>query len=204
MYRVLRERQHTQQQPAGAAPIRPVSGRVRQGRRGAVRRGAVTLWTVLCLPVVLSVLVVMVEVSHLWQARVELENALEAGVLAAVKEWGDQGGGAKSIRTARAVGNAYTKANTIHDVQVDLDDESVATSVKWCFGSAARCRTGFDFQHAPEATAELAVVLQATAKVHRLLRPLGPFIGEPTVTAKVVAFYDCSSKHHRPQLIRLN
>lgn len=203
MYGVSRTRQNTKQQLAGTAPIRQALGRKRYRR--AVRRGAITLWTILCLPVVLSVLVVMVEVSHLWQVRVELENALEAGVLAAVKEWEDQGGGAKSIPAARAVGNAYTKANTIQDVQVDLGDRSVAASVNWCFGKATDRKTGFDFQHAPDATSELAVVLEATAKVNRLCGPLtGSFCGEATVTAKVAAFYDCSTSPPQPKLIRLN
>jgi len=149
--------------------------------------------------------VVTVEVGHLWQARVELENALESSVLATVKQWGDQGGGAANIPAARAAGLAYASANTLHGVPVDLDDASVAFSARWHFGRAEACGTGFDFQHNPEATTELAVVLEGTAEVDRLCRPfVGSFFGEPTVTARVAASYDSSGSQDGPQLIRLD
>ena len=41
----------------------------------------------------LVLLSVLLGIASLWLARVELETALEAAALAAVKEWGDQGGG---------------------------------------------------------------------------------------------------------------
>jgi hypothetical protein len=50
-------------------------------------------------------------VANLWVARVELENALEASSLAAVKHWGDAGGGDTLV--PRMVGVNYAKANSV-------------------------------------------------------------------------------------------
>ena len=60
---------------------------------GRLRRGAVTLWTVLFMPVLLVLFFVVVEGVNLWLARVELENALESSALAAVKHWAESGSG---------------------------------------------------------------------------------------------------------------
>ena len=100
--------------------INPPSGRLRSPRRGAI-----TVWLILSIPVVITLLCVVAEVGNLWLARIELTNALEASALAAVKEWGDAGGG--STLGPRKVGNAYAMANTINGAVVDLtlvDDDS--------------------------------------------------------------------------------
>lgn len=55
------------------------------------RRGVATLWLILALPAVLTLLVVVVEVGNLWTARAELESALEAAALAGAQEWCDSG-----------------------------------------------------------------------------------------------------------------
>jgi hypothetical protein len=54
---------------------------------------------------------VLVGVANLWLARVELENATEAAALAAVKAWGDVGGG--STLAPRNVGVAFAHANSV-------------------------------------------------------------------------------------------
>ncbi len=92
------------------APRVSQSVRLRRTRR-TPRRGVVTLWTILTVPVMLFMLAFVVEIAHLWSARVELENSLEAAALAAVKEWGDAGGG--STLVPRYVGVAYAAANGI-------------------------------------------------------------------------------------------
>ena len=66
----------------------------------------------------LLMLTFVVEIAHLWVARAELENSLEAAALAAVKEWGDAGGGSTLI--PRQVGLVYAAANTIDDDPVEL------------------------------------------------------------------------------------
>lgn len=163
------------------------------------------MWTVLCIPLILTILFVVAEVSQLWQARVQLENAMEAAALAAVQEWGDTGGGIKNIAAAQTAGRAYGKANLVHGVQVDLDDQSVVPTVAWSFGSAMPRGSGFDFTSAPEANSKFAVVLQATVKVARLCRSiLGPAAKDSTVTVKIAAFYDPAATQPQPRLIRLN
>ena len=182
------------------AGIRPV----RSDHRGR-RRGVVTLWTLLCIPILVLVLVGVAEVNRLGQARVQLENALESAVLAAVQEWGDHGGGAKWIAQAQAMGKAYAQANPVQGIPVDLDDPAVASAVEWSFGTGTPCKNGYDFRPDPKARARLVVVLQATVKVSPLCRPvLGGGIGGGTVSAAVAAYYDPHGAHDRPRLIRLN
>lgn len=178
--------------------------RMRPDERGP-RRGVVTLWTLLCIPILLLVLVGVVEVNRLGQARVQLENALESAVLAAVEEWGREGGGSKWIARAQAIGKAYALANTVQGMPVDLEEPALASAVEWSFGSGRACGSGYEFRLDPEAKADLIVVLRATVKVPPLCRPLaGGGIGGGTVGAVVAAHYDPHRKHDRPRLVRLD
>ncbi len=76
------------------------------------------VWFIVGLPVILTLLCVILEVGNLYLARTELHDALEAAAQAAVKDWGDHGGG--DTMHARLVGNNYAMANTINGVQVNL------------------------------------------------------------------------------------
>ena len=78
---------------------------------GKSRRGSATLWMVIWLPCLLALFVTLVGVSNLWLARVELENAVESAALAAVKQWGDAGGGDTLI--PRQAGVNYAAANGV-------------------------------------------------------------------------------------------
>ncbi|MCS7303479.1 MAG: pilus assembly protein TadG-related protein, partial [Thermoguttaceae bacterium] len=73
--------------------------RNRSGRDRRARRGIATFWLLLFVPVFLVLLGLVVNVANLWLARVELETALEAAALAAVKEWGENLSGGTSIPT---------------------------------------------------------------------------------------------------------
>jgi Putative Flp pilus-assembly TadE/G-like len=75
------------------------------------RRGSATLWMVLWLPCLLALFCVLVGVANLWLARIELENSLESAALAAVKAWGEAGGG--DTLAPRNVGVAYAHANSV-------------------------------------------------------------------------------------------
>jgi Flp pilus assembly protein TadG len=84
------------------------------------RRGSATLWMVMWLPCLMALFCVLVGVANLWLSRVELENAMEAAALAAVKEWGaDPGAG---TLPARSVGVAYAQANLVRGQGVTIDD----------------------------------------------------------------------------------
>lgn len=108
--------------PTPSATIEPTMARHPQlaiPQRGRdARRGIATLWVILTTPVLLFRLALVVDIAHLWSARVELENSLEAAALAAVKEWGDADGGSTLI--PRQVGVAYAAANTIDDEPVPI------------------------------------------------------------------------------------
>jgi len=116
--------------PAATAPdaaIAPTgrTGASRTGARASVRklsrrrRGVAALWLILALPVLVLLLGVVIEIGNVWLARVELENAMEAAALAAVKEWGGAGGGS-GTETARWVGVEYAKANTVTGTAVGI------------------------------------------------------------------------------------
>jgi hypothetical protein len=70
------------------------------------------------LPIFVFLFVGVVMIGNIWLARVELENSLEAAALAAVKEWGDAGGGDTLI--PRNVGVDFAAANTISGVPVEI------------------------------------------------------------------------------------
>lgn len=75
------------------------------------RRGIAVLWLVIWGSLFLTFFCVVLEIATLWQAQVEVNNALDSAALAAVKEWGASGSGATQI--PRDVGVAYTAANPI-------------------------------------------------------------------------------------------
>jgi len=80
-------------------------------RKAQHRRGVATIWLLLLLPLFIILLCLVVEIGNLWLARAELEDALEAAALAAVKEWAEAGGG--STLVSRNIGVAYAGANTV-------------------------------------------------------------------------------------------
>lgn len=101
-------------------PMVHKSDAIRRNRRAP--RGVVALWTLLMIPVLVVLFAVVVEGVHLWLARVELENALEASALAAVKEWAETNTGVDVGWTdgARTVGQQYAAANTLNKTPVSI------------------------------------------------------------------------------------
>jgi Flp pilus assembly protein TadG len=148
---------------------------------------------------------VVVEIARLWQARIQLENALEAAALATVQHWGDHGGMAQNIPAAMSVGKVYALANTIHETPVDLDNREILPRAVCAFGTATSHGTSYTFQPAPETTAQFAVVMQAEAKVRSLFGLLfARVFPHPKVTAATAAFYDPSTPSATPRLIRVD
>jgi len=90
----------------------------RRRRKIHQRKGLSAVWLVVAIPVFIVLIAFMVNIANLWLARVELENALEASALAAVKEWGDAGGGATAV--PRNVGVDYAWANTMRSENVEI------------------------------------------------------------------------------------
>ncbi|WP_339735387.1 pilus assembly protein TadG-related protein [uncultured Gimesia sp.] len=75
------------------------------------RRGIAILWLIIWGSLFLTFFCVVLEIATLWQAQVEVQNALDSAALAAVKEWGEGGTGPTQI--PRNAGVAYTEANPI-------------------------------------------------------------------------------------------
>ncbi|MFH1300674.1 MAG: pilus assembly protein TadG-related protein, partial [Planctomycetota bacterium] len=75
------------------------------------RRGIAILWLIIWGSLFLTFFCGVLEVATLWQAQVEVNNALDSAALAAAKEWGISGSGSTQI--PRDVGVAYFAANPI-------------------------------------------------------------------------------------------
>jgi hypothetical protein len=73
----------------------------------------------LLAPFLVLLLGVVIEVVHLWLARVELENSMEAAALAAVKEWGDANGGL-GTSPARDIGVEFAQFNVVNGFPVEI------------------------------------------------------------------------------------
>jgi len=93
---------------------------MRPATRISSRRGSATIWLILALPVLLVLFCFTLNIAQQWLARVELENALEAAALAAVKEWGDANGGDTII--PREVGVEYAQLNSMRGFRVQIGD----------------------------------------------------------------------------------
>lgn len=92
-----------------------LSVRLSRTARRCRRRGVSTIWILAALPALIAAFLVIAELGHLWQARVELENGLESAALAAAKEWGQ--GGLLPLPnwtvSARTRGQTLAAANSI-------------------------------------------------------------------------------------------
>ncbi len=82
------------------------------------RSGIITFWAIVSIPIFLCLLCFVLEIGNLWLGRIQLKNALESGALAAVKNWGDAGGGDTQI--SRQVGNQFASSVLLNNVCVDL------------------------------------------------------------------------------------
>tara|TARA_R110002111_G_scaffold185031_3_gene250931 strand:- start:55932 stop:56516 length:585 start_codon:yes stop_codon:yes gene_type:complete len=91
------------------------------------RRGIAILWLVIWGSLFLTFFCVVLEISTLWQAQVELNKALDAAALAAVKEWGASG--SALTETPRDSGVTYAAANTVLGDPVVLDPNYDGTIV---------------------------------------------------------------------------
>jgi hypothetical protein len=103
--------------------------------RDHFRRGVVIMWIILAIPAVLTLLILVLEISNLWFARIELEDTLEAAALAGVKTW-SEGGAAQTpdphddpddpalLASVRTATQALAAANTINGVMFSLDPNS--------------------------------------------------------------------------------
>lgn len=93
------------------------------------RRGISTIWAIIAIPAVLTLVGVVMETAHLWMARLELQAALESGALAGVKRWADVStqnghatpGAIATTDSARVAAQAAAGANTVSGQSVLLN-----------------------------------------------------------------------------------
>lgn len=80
------------------------------------RRGIATVWIIASIPAIFTLLILLTDIGSLWQARTELETALEAAALAAVQEWKATG----NTNLARTAAQNFAQANTVLGNPVNL------------------------------------------------------------------------------------
>ena len=78
-------------------------------RRANSRRGIATIWVIVSMPALLTLLVVLIDVANVWLAKIELKNALDAAALSGAKSWGE---GSTTLQ-ARTDANDVFATNTI-------------------------------------------------------------------------------------------
>jgi Flp pilus assembly protein TadG len=166
----------------------------------------------LLIPVVLVAICVAVEVGNLWLARLDLENAVEASALAAVKSWGS----GSTTATSRAAGVDYARANTVVGQTISATDFSAnhtAPTVpnpngnldpvngNLVFGSVSG--STFSDSTAPGGANDFAVHAQASYSVNSICNTLfGAAVGPFSINADATAGYAVGAGP--PQLIRIS
>ncbi len=73
------------------------------------RRGIATVWIIASVPAIFMLLILVTDIGTVWQARMELETAMEAAALAAVQEWKATG----NTNLARTAAQNFAATNTV-------------------------------------------------------------------------------------------
>lgn len=107
-------------EPSYNPRTRVFTGSALTNRGRSARRGISVLWLVVTMPIFLFLFVGVVMIGNIWLARVELENALEASALAAVKNWAEFPNYGGDTLSSRGVGKTYALANTMTGVPVEI------------------------------------------------------------------------------------
>lgn len=149
----------------------------RPSTRDAVRRrrGAVAVWTLMFVALLVTILCVVLEIAHLYLARTELENALEAAVLAAADHWAKNPGDTLASRTR---GVQYAAANTVDNQPVVLGTNYGTDDVNQNAGPAGNLIFGavsfapvrvadnaYAFDHATEPSCTVTEVVEAEVDI---------------------------------------
>lgn len=98
-----------------------------------VRRGAITVWSLMLVIALVTILAVVVEVAHLWWCRTELESALEAAALAGAKEWGQATN--KNTQTPRNVAVDFAQSNTVNGKWINQPPNGAQFTTNYAMGS---------------------------------------------------------------------
>lgn len=202
-----------------------------QHAAGSARSGVAVMWLIAAAPAVLVMLCVMVEVGHVWNARVKLEIALESAALAGVKTWADLSaadahaapGAFAKTSAARDAAVAAAAANTLSGVGIALDRNETNDGLNTAYdntnctgdlilgGFPVAGGTAFSASAAVScggADVDFAVLAQDTLSVTAICQnlfgiPVGPF----TVSGRSIATSRCTgggaATVENPQLVRV-
>ncbi len=183
----------------------------RWNRHSQTRQGVAALWVILTIPIMVILTVIVVEVGNLWLARMELENALEAAVLAGAEEWGSTAGGDTLV--SRQVAASFAASNPVRGdaIALDLNYNPAATNDntslvgELVFGAATFGPNGtffFEPLIEPDGSAagagDYAVRAQRTVEVSPIVSSL---FGYGLPTFEVSAISEARYSGDNPQLI---
>ncbi len=170
------------------------------------RRGAAVVWILVATPVVLVLFMVVLSLASIWQARAELQNAVEAAALAGAKLWGDGADIATTRTSAHLAAQAVFQANTVFGkvISISSNDNPSATNNNLSTGGPILLgqftSSTFYVNQTPQAVNQRACYVITTASVTPLLQGLG-VLGPFTVKASAAACYSgTNSGSGTPQL----
>jgi hypothetical protein len=157
-------------------------------------RGIATLWIIIAGPAMLALLVLVTDIANLWLARVELENAVEAGALAGANVWGDGADDPANRTAAHFTAEAVAEANLVvgETFDVDANDDPSApnnNALVQCSGTVllgtySTATQSFDPAASPASPDERACRVEAAATVPSLWMGFaGPFEARASATA---------------------
>lgn len=172
------------------------------------RSGIATVWIIAGVPAFLTLLIVLTDLGTIWQARAELETALESAALAAVQQWKIVP--ADTI-TPRNTADSFAQANTVvgHTFTLDLNfngadpNGNAFCSGEIVFGQIDLAQN-FEAGTVPAAPDYFGVRIRKTVSIPSLWSAFaGVTFGPYNVTAQTVAQLQVAPGG-TPQLVLLN
>jgi Flp pilus assembly protein TadG len=174
------------------------------------RRGVAIVWLILWGSLFLTFFCAFFEVATLWQARVELNDTLDAAALAAVNEWKAQLDASNSdTEIPREVGMEYAGANLMLGTPVslstnyggpgDLPYQNDLCTGNFVFGDLTTSGSGYNFSTSTTGGL-LAVRAQATKPVYGFCSAVFG-VSFFNVSAASTAFYD--TVNGEPRLVHI-
>lgn len=181
----------------------------------AVRGGFVLMWIIVAIPAMVFLFGMMIDLSRVWIARIELTNALEAAALSGIKSWAEASNNNPSVRSgARQAAVQAAAANTVTGLnpyslgtsptdavavvlnvnsQSGSPNENKSNAGDIVLGQLSSSGPGFIFNPnaVPAAKSEFGVRAQKTKNVYSIWNslfgiPLGPY----GITSGATAIYD--------------
>ncbi|QDT89940.1 hypothetical protein [Gimesia algae] len=182
----------------------------KQNRTQKNRRGIAILWLVIWGSFFLTFFCVVLELATLWEAQVELNDALDSAALATVSEWNTMRNLSNySTEIPREVGIDYAAANTVLGVPVPLtsnydsgnspnENETCAGNI--ILGNLTSSGSVYEFNAGTTGNL-LAVRVQATIPLNGFCTAMfGATLFD--VSASSTAYFD--SLDGKPKLVRIS